>query len=999
MADELPPIVTRLLGDITGLQDALVKSKAEVAAWRDEVQSGGRDVGKRLGTDIGDGIQDAIPTAFGGQGGAGSLGQKLGTDIGVGLGQGLGDSAPLIEDEVDKKVKEPLQKKGSESGAAFTTAFTATLADTLTPSRVVPDYLVGDIGKKGAGAGDEFAVAFGKSARDGLTSSTVASVLAPDGPVGQEIARRAQETGDEAGKAAGNAAAGGMSPLIKAAFVTAAAIGPAALVAGTATAVAGAAALILKQNQVINADYQKLGSDVGMVLKNATAPLAGDVHDALGALDSQVVGLQPKLQGLFAAATPDLSALVGGLGNFTGQVLPGLTAGLSGSQVIVTDFSNSLGPLGSGVGSFFQNVVRDASTEGAALQHVVGTLGNAFSALGTVVGSASADASSALLAITPAVNGVLTAVQKVSNPATVGGVAGFFGAMKIDPALGSGLSKASDGMLSLAEKAEKAGGPVGKLAGTALGGATGLSKMADVISGPWGLAIGAGVGLATALGAALFNASHATDAVKVASDQLAQAVAQDGGKVGESTTAFLAQQDAANGLADTASKAGVSLATLAQAAAGNKDALAQLTGSVDKSNLATRQQAAAQDDATRASQGFTSFTQQQTYVSDHAAAATNKLTDANQKLVNSVKAQAQQTADAINKQTQLMQATNALNDSTNIFNATLAADYQGLIQKAQQTSDATVAALGLGGAQTALNQKLAGSLTDYQMAQAGASAYAGVLTAASGAANSLFGAQTSLDAAMQALTTSFKTNGFTIADNTTAGIANRQAIENAAKAAQGNADAVYQSEVNTKGATQAYTDANSTLAKSKAAFEAAAIAAGGNRQQVQALADQLFALPPSVTTTVTANTSPARAALSEFVHEVNTSSGVVTIYGSATSAGSSNLAKGSRAYADGGFVDGAPGQPVPATVHGQEYVLSQGMLSGRQAVDPAVLAALRASAPASSGPAGVALAPTAAAAAAAPPVVNVYIDGNLVTAGVRTSAQRYARRNSGTGLT
>lgn len=45
-------------------------------------------------------------------------------------------------------------------------------------------------------------------------------------------------------------------------------------------------------------------------------------------------------------------------------------------------------------------------------------------------------------------------------------------------------------------------------------------------------------------------------------------------------------------------------------------------------------------------------------------------------------------------------------------------------------------------------------------------------------------------------------------------------------------------------------------------------------------------------------------------------------------------------FALGGWTPGAVGQPSPALVHGGEYVLSNDMLTGRQTVDPAVLAAM-----------------------------------------------------------
>ena len=755
-----------------------------------------------------------------------------------------------------------------------------------------------DARNKARGAGTEVGDEFTKGVGDKVKADLPAKV---DQPL--------TDAGKKAGQDAGNAAAGGISPLIVGAFAAAAAIGPAALLAGTATAVGGAAALVLKSNQVIAADYTKLGQDVSLTLKNAVAPITGDMHVALGQLDSDIVGLQPKLQGLFAAVGPDLSAVVSGVSSFVGQMLPGLNQALAGSQGIVADFAQSLGPLGSGVGSFFTGIVRDASVEGAALRQVVGTIGNAFSTLGTVMGSASADASAALMAITPVLNGLLSTVRAVADPTTVGAVAGLFGAMKLDPMISSGLTKASDGLGSIAQKISGGEGIAGKfsaLGGAAEGASGVLGKMAGVVGGPWGLAIGAGIGLATSLAASLMQASHATDAVKVSTDQLTQAVAQDGGKVGEATTAYLAQQDSLNGLYDTASKAGVSLDTLAQAASGNQDALNSLKGGLDNAEESTLEATTSNQKMINSFNGSLPVLNQVKIAQVSNAAETNNLTTANQKLLNSVVAQAQQTADAINKQTLLTQATNALNNSTSIFNATMGSDYQALVQKTQQTADATVASLNLGIAQSTLNQTLAGSLTSYQLAQSGASAYKTILDETSGAANTLFGSQTSLDSAMLALTDSFKTNGFTIADNTKAGIANRQAIENVAKTAQDAAAALYQSEVSTKGASQAYTDANGVLAKSKQAFIDDAIAAHGNKDEVQQLADALFHLPPSVSTTIGVNTAPAYQGVNELLNYINSSGAVVHIFENVVGQ-IVNTGMSTRAQAHGGVTGAASG--------------------------------------------------------------------------------------------
>lgn len=116
----------------------------------------------------------------------------------------------------------------------------------------------------------------------------------------------------------------------------------------------------------------------------------------------------------------------------------------------------------------------------------------------------------------------------------------------------------------------------------------------------------------------------------------------------------------------------------------------------------------------------------------------------------------------------------------------------------------------------------------------------------------------------------------------------------------------------------------------------------------------------------------------------------------------SGLTLGILGFDDGGWVPGFPGQPQLSVTHGHEYVLSQDMLSGRAAPDPAVMQMLSARF-AQSGT--VAPLPVAARAGGggAVTVVNVNVAGSVLAERdlrnlVQQTTLRYNLRNTGNGL-
>src|SRR5579884_3771627 len=859
-----------------------------------------------VGTQVGDRIASSTATSVEGRlrdehGRFVAAGRDSGDQLGKGVADGIQDAAPIVEDAGERL--------GRQLAAKWR------------------DRLGKDTGQQigqGIGAG------LGSGVDDGLTQDT------------PKIRDRAKKTGQDAGDAAGK----GMSPLIVSAIAGAATIGGPLLVAGIGGAMVGATALVLKQNKVISADFEQVGKDAGNAIQLATAPLTADMHQALVQVDHDVNALQPDLKNLFAAAEPDISAVTSGLTGFAGTVIPGVSKAVSSSQVIVSDFSQSLPVLGQDIGGFFTGLVRNADLQGQALEQTIGTLGNTVRVAGSLIGSASAAASADLLALTPVINGLEGAIQAVANPATVGGVLGLFGAMKVDPAVSKGIQSVSNGLVTVAAKADGAGGLVGKAGGFAEKAASGFGKMADIVGGPWGIAIGAGIGLVSGLAAALGHADDATKAITVSATDLQSAVAQDGATAGQATSAYVAAQAQLSGLADEAKNAGVPLDLLTQAAIGNTTAMGQLETSTRHANEQSRQQ---QQVAEQNLSGYANLNQAMATGNDrlqNSLVITNSLTTSNRQLLNSVKAQAQQTADAIEKQAQLDQATNDLNNSTNIFNATLDSDYQKLVAKAQATSESAVASLNLGTGQSALNQALAASIDQYNMAAGAGQGYASVLQALNDMTMNLESSEAAFTIALDGVSKAAAANGHSLDINKVSGAQNIQTFTQLAQSADKAAAAVYQNEVNTKGASTAFADANAKLASEKQAFIDAADKAGFNAGKVKELADQLFHLPQDVQVNVEANTAPARQELNGLVQKINDSYGTVQIYASGSGAPGG---KALGANAGGGPVTAGTlstinehgvetvlfGQDAYVLTHGQTTAL-QGRPGGMSGTKPAV---------------------------------------------------------------
>ena len=837
----------------------LIEIRIKAASDTDAVYAAETAKAAEAGRNASAAYSSAAATHLRSEGGA-DIAQSLAASIADATGSVRDDAGKEIADEITDsisdtigkelppKIKDPIKKSAKGTGAAFVSGFQADLDQSLSGSAL------GGFAKT---QGEKFTVSFGDGAKAGISDANLggilgdalgegiedavpADTLGPDSPAGEKIRENAKKTGQAAGKDMG----GGMSPLLVTALAGGLAAGAPLILGAFGGVMAGVTGLALKNNAVIKQDFGQLGTAAQQTLAQSVAPAAATLNASLVQVEGTVKGLTPQLRGMFVDAEPDITAMASGLGNLVTGVLPGMDDALKNSQGIVADLGASMGPLGEGIGQMFQGLTRDANTTGAGMESLLGTVGHLAGTLGGVLGSAASAGGAALMGLDPILNGTLTLVQKVANSGTVGAAGGLFAAMKFDPAIKSGLDSAAGSLSKYASTAVTAEGEATRLGRAASGVAGALEKGASVAGGPWGIAIGGAIGLATGLAGALYNASHASDALKVSQQGLQDAVSKDGNTAGVATAAYIAQQDAANGLSDTAKSAGVSMGLWTQAVLGNGDAQKQVVAAVDKANQSQQSAKLASDEAARSSGKFSGELQGAQTAAQGAAAANNTLTDANAQLINSMNAQTKQVADAISKQTDYQKAMDAVTNSTTLFQASMTASYNQMVASSQQAGLNATAMLDLGGSSVVLAGQIDATVTAYTEATTEAQAYSTVLSALNGTTMSVDQAQNTLAEQMVKAEKSFAKNKYSLDLSTAAGVANRQALVQAATAIQALGDAEYQK-------TNSINDANKAMKDQETAFVNATGAVGKAKDAVYQYIDGILKIPSQQTTTLT----------------------------------------------------------------------------------------------------------------------------------------------------
>ena len=764
-----------------------------------------------------------------------AVGDQVGAEFSKGVQDRIEDAVPSAVGDSLRKTESTAATEGDRAGFNFTEAFGGRVRDEVPTQAGGAAQRLRDARGRFVAAGQDS----GKSFTDGLGEQ-----------VKNDLPPKVEQPLRDSGKKGGEAAANAMSPLLLSAFTVAGTIGPAALLTGTAGALAGIGALVLRSNTDIRNEFQLLGKDVSSSLQDAVSPLVPTVEGALSSVDATARQLAPDLKRIFADVAPDAANLTTGLEGLLTHAIPGIESAMGSSRGTVADFAGSLPQLGDGIGQFFSGIVGDANRTGAGISSFVSVASNALGTLGKVGGDLSSTLSADFTAITPALNGALGVIKDVSSPTTLGGLVGVFGAMKLDPLFATGLNKAADGFTAVAAKAEDAYGPTSKLAGAALGTATGFSKAADIIGGPWGMAIGAGIGLLTGF-------LSTQDKMTSSASDFTSAINQDSGVVGQNTVATIQNQLAKEGLLDLSDKLGISQGTLIEAAAGEAGAQKTVAEAYAKKDKAMR------DAINTGAVGLDQGNRELLRMEDQKAAF--------DKLTKSV-------IDATNEDRKNNEATLAANSSAKIFNATITDMASKMQVNAQANAMGVVGALNFGDSQAELNKTLYDSLDAYNQAVSGGSAYGSVLAALNGSTNTLLGTEAGFTIALGNMTTAVKANGLSLDVNDDKGAANIQNFTNIAASAEKAAVAVYQSEVSTKGASQAYDDANTKLKQEKQAFIDAADKAGFNKDEVKKLADELYQLPKDIPIGISVNTAPAYKGVNELLNFVNSSGATIHVY-------------------------------------------------------------------------------------------------------------------------
>jgi hypothetical protein len=304
-----------------------------------------------------------------------------------------------------------------------------------------------------------------------------------------------------------------------------------------------------------------------------------------------------------------------------------------------------------------------------------------------------------------------------------------------------------------------------------------------------------------------------------------------------------------------------------------------------------------------------------------------------------------------------------------------------LLANADQSAITTIAQMNLGGATDQFQIQLSGILDEYQQTTAAASGYTSVLNAMDATTNNLLSSEAGFTIALNQVTTAVQQNGTSLDINTDKGALNIQTFTGVANAAQKAAEGVYQSEVQTKGATTAYNDANRTLEAEKQAFIDAADKAGFNKQAVKQLADELYQLPPDVKVNVEVNTKRAVDGMNALIYGIDSSTAYLNVIAN-TSGVQPNPHSGIKYNASGG--PGFAGVPQVVGDGGRAELF---VPDSNGYVFPSVDQGLAALAGAYGGGGGQGMT-----------VVQVYLDGEPMTRGVRSTSRYYANRNSTTGF-
>jgi hypothetical protein len=315
-----------------------------------------------------------------------------------------------------------------------------------------------------------------------------------------------------------------------------------------------------------------------------------------------------------------------------------------------------------------------------------------------------------------------------------------------------------------------------------------------------------------------------------------------------------------------------------------------------------------------------------------------------------------------------------LGSQTDQLTAALLAQATAAKTNAETTAQQTLSALGATDGQNRMTLSLDNTITAFETASGQVSAYKTALDALYGKYQDYSQAEatftTDLSDATKALT-----NGKDAIDlSAAAGAKNFTVLSQLSTANENVAEALLQQTGNQD-------QANKSLQDGALKIDALAKSAGFTDIQIAQLNKDLYGTAniKDITVTVGSNTAPAYKGVNDLLDFINSSGATVHVYeynGTVSNSGS-----GVKARAGGGPVVQGETYWVGETQPELFTAGADGFITPSDMLKPATVA------------------PGGTGGGAAPVVVNVYLDGRLVTAGVRSSAQQYKSRNAQTGLT
>lgn len=198
-------------------------------------------------------------------------------------------------------------------------------------------------------------------------------------------------------------------------------IGPVAVALGALlVAVLGGAfialgAFALKGSQQVRSAFTGMKDTVAASVKAAAAPMQQDLVNAIGAVGTAVVQMQPALQQAFAATGPLIGNLSGAFTDLAAGALPGIVEALQRMGPAIEGFRIAMGMVGQGFGDMFAAMTKGGGAD--ALRDTWLTLGvelkNLLVGIGEFINMATQSGTATLLmvGVFRSLSGILNIVE------------------------------------------------------------------------------------------------------------------------------------------------------------------------------------------------------------------------------------------------------------------------------------------------------------------------------------------------------------------------------------------------------------------------------------------------------------------------------------------------------------------------------------------------------------------------------------------------------------